>query len=326
MAYLHGDLNGKNIIIDHQSNVWLIDFFHTHRGHILKDLIKMENDILYIFTKINSLEELQEGLLLTDKLLNIHDLKPILPKKWMEEFKFPQIKKAFLSIRKLRSFYADLIQTDRDPYQIYTGLMRYAMHTLSFDESNLFQKKWALYTGSLCAEKIKNSIYASKKLRIDFLTLPKSAKGKIGLTLLPGRKDKERMIYDDLEVLKENQITHIVCLLTEDEMVRFGVPDLKKQYAEKGFEVYYFPILDQGITEKVLTHSLFDWIENALENKKNILIHCVGGLGRSGMIAAAFLKNRFGFSPEEAISTVRKTRGERAVETRSQEQFVYDYD
>lgn len=34
-SYIHGDLNGANILLDGHDNVWLIDFFHTHRGHIL---------------------------------------------------------------------------------------------------------------------------------------------------------------------------------------------------------------------------------------------------------------------------------------------------
>jgi thiamine kinase-like enzyme len=41
LSYVHGDLNGKNMILDAQNNVWLIDFFHTHRGHVLKDLLKI---------------------------------------------------------------------------------------------------------------------------------------------------------------------------------------------------------------------------------------------------------------------------------------------
>ena len=32
MAWVHGDLNGANIILDAQGNVWLIDFFHTGPG------------------------------------------------------------------------------------------------------------------------------------------------------------------------------------------------------------------------------------------------------------------------------------------------------
>ncbi|MCP5107469.1 MAG: phosphotransferase, partial [bacterium] len=69
-SFIHGDLNGANIIIDGQENVWLIDFFHTQLGHVLRDLIKLENDLLYIFTPVTSIDDLDEAVKLTDLLLN----------------------------------------------------------------------------------------------------------------------------------------------------------------------------------------------------------------------------------------------------------------
>ena len=78
-SYVHGDLNGSNIIIDGQGNVWLIDFAMTHYGHVLRDLIKFENDLMYIFTPVNSEEELAEAVKLTDLLLAIGDLAETLP-------------------------------------------------------------------------------------------------------------------------------------------------------------------------------------------------------------------------------------------------------
>lgn len=54
---------------------------------------------------------------------------------------------------------------------------------------------------------------------------------------------------------------------------------------------------------------------------KKIMVHCVGGLGRSGMAAASFLKFK-GLSSDKAIEVVRKTRGPRAVESKIQEEFV----
>lgn len=321
MAFVHGDLNGKNIIIDHQSNVWLIDFFHTHRGHVLKDLIKLENDILYIFTKIHTEEELKEAFKLTDILLDTHDLRHPPAKNRGADFSFAPLRKAFLAVRKLRSFYGSLIRSDRDPYQLFVGLMRYAMHTLSFEECSDLQKKWALYAGAKCAEKIRQSLLALKKLRVDWIGLPAGLKGKLGITLLPGRKDRDRDLSEDLQTLKEAGITDIVCLMTHEEMTAFGVPGLLKAYEDAGFEVFHFPILDQGITEPELALPLYGFMEQGLKQGKNILIHCVGGLGRSGMMAAAFLK-RQGVDAESALHAVRKARSPRAVETHAQEEFV----
>ena len=52
MAYVHGDLNAANILVDAHHNVWVIDFFQAGPGHVLKDLAKFENDLLYLLTPI----------------------------------------------------------------------------------------------------------------------------------------------------------------------------------------------------------------------------------------------------------------------------------
>lgn len=89
---------------------------------------------------IDSLDEFKEAVSLVDILLDIHNLAEPLDLSLKSNFKFPQINKAFEVISIMRSYYSDLIRTDRDPYQLFVGLMRYSMHTLSFDESNEWQK------------------------------------------------------------------------------------------------------------------------------------------------------------------------------------------
>lgn len=54
------------------------------------------------------------------------------------------------------------------------------------------------------------------------------------------------------------------------------------------------------------------------------MLHCVAGLGRSGMVAASYL-TRKGISADAAIALVRQRRSPRAVETAVQEAFVHAY-
>jgi nicotinamidase-related amidase len=74
MAWAHGDLNGANIVRDANGNVWLIDFFHTRRAHVLTDLIKLENDLLYIWTKLFNDADLTAACRLLDRLMQVEDL------------------------------------------------------------------------------------------------------------------------------------------------------------------------------------------------------------------------------------------------------------
>src|SRR5581483_1253904 len=103
-AHVHGDLNGANVLIDGPSNVWLIDFFHSHRGHVLRDLAKLENDLLYIWTKIDSDDGLLDAMRLTDHLLAVRDLGRPLP-ELDAEFEHPAVARAYRAIAKLRSYY-----------------------------------------------------------------------------------------------------------------------------------------------------------------------------------------------------------------------------
>ena len=326
MSYVHGDLNGANILIDAQENVWIIDFFHTSRSHVLKDLAKLENDILYIFTKIRTEEEFREAMRLTDELVGVEDLGVPLPDGPDERWSAPQIAKAYRTIRVLRSFYPRLVQMSRDPYQLHAALLRYAMHTLSFDESDSWQKKWALYSGAKCVERIRAHLRSEKTLRIDFIrSVPGFSgrfPGRLGITMLPGRRDRGRDLAEDIAEIRKSGVTCVVCMLSGDEFEAFGVGNLKSAYADAGFDVLYFPVLDQKVPAKRNALKAIDWIAARLTEGRTVLVHCVGGLGRSGMLAASFLALRCGIAPDDAIELVRESRSPRAVETKDQIAFV----
>ncbi|MDX1959549.1 MAG: isochorismatase family protein [Leptospiraceae bacterium] len=324
MSFIHGDLNGANIILDGGGNIWIIDFFHTHKGHILKDLIKLENDILYIFMKIEDETSFKDALELLDILIDVSDLGVAINKN--KVFKNPEIQKAYEIVIYLRSFYSELIELDRDPYQLFCGLMRYAMHTLSFDESNEWQKKLAFYSGSKLSGKIKSSITSSSLLRIDFLINERAEEiGKLALTILPGRKDRDRNLEEDLDQIQKKEIQNILILVTEHELEEYGVSNLKAEYAKRNLEFKHLPLLDQGVPTKEALNPILDWILEKTKAKQNVLIHCVGGLGRSGTVAACFLKKFYGYDSSESIQIVRKSRSKRAVESVEQEEFIFNF-
>ncbi|MBC7863852.1 MAG: isochorismatase family protein [Bacteroidia bacterium] len=324
MSYVHGDLNGANIMIDAQENVWMIDFFHTHYGHVLRDLVKLENDLLFIFMKINSEKEFLEATEMAELVLSLEDLGE-LPGNEKTKFGNPAIQRAFDTLKKLRSFYPPLIHIDKIPYQYYIAMLRYSMHSLSFNECNDWQKKLALYCGSICCKKASHHLKNSKKLRINYITSSEkklAGSGLMGLTILPGRKDRGRNIEEDLATLKAEGIKNIVCLLSENEFADYGVAELKEQYTKNGFSTYYLKILDQSVCTKPEMENALNWVFENSGKEEKTLVHCVGGLGRSGMLAACFHKKYSGLNAEEAIGLVRSCRGQRAIESISQEEFV----
>jgi protein-tyrosine phosphatase/nicotinamidase-related amidase len=320
-AYTHGDLNGANIMIDPQENIWLIDFFHTHNGHVLRDLIKLENDLLYIYTPMYREEDLNEAVKLSEVLFEIRDLAQ--PLKPVEEtgLTHPGFIRTYETLKILRSYYPALIGHDRDSLQLLIGQLRYSLHTLMFFESNNFHKLWALYNAGHTSKIITERIKSGGKLRVNWIDDDKLTSGEIGLTILPGRKDYSRSVDEDLKQLKEYEVDTIIPLITDDEFDHFGVSELLEKYKKYEFNIKRLPIMDQLVSSHQEMKELVGYLEERLQNNEKIVLHCVGGLGRSGLAAASYLKFK-GRTADEAIKSVRKVRGPRAIESKIQEEFV----
>jgi nicotinamidase-related amidase len=157
-SWVHGDLNGQNVILDAHRNVWLIDFFHTRRAHVLLDLLKMENDLLYVWTPVADEEALRAAMSVTDLLLAVEDLAAPLP---AAPDLPPALARTWSILSMLRGYHGPLLQGDRNPLQATVGLLRYAVHTLGFDECTLWQKRWALYASCKLAALVEQNVQRS---------------------------------------------------------------------------------------------------------------------------------------------------------------------
>jgi protein-tyrosine phosphatase len=266
--------------------------------------------------KINSESELNKATEVVEALINVEDLSQVLPEN---DFGDIQLNKAYKTIKHLREMYPLLVDSDRGPYQLWIALLRYAVHTLSFEECNDYQKKLALYSSGLLAQKVLQHAKISANLRVDYTH---SFGNQLGMTILPGRKDRNRNLEDDIQCLIDEGIDIVIPLIMDHELVSYGVPNLLKTYKDKGLQVRQVEIVDQGIPSKVEMQGLVTFVKEQLAQNKKILIHCVGGVGRTGTLVSCCLKELKGFSTEEAIAEVRKSRSPRAVENKVQEEFV----
>lgn len=55
---------------------------------------------------------------------------------------------------------------------------------------------------------------------------------------------------------------------------------------------------------------------------KHVVVHCRGGMGRAGTVAACLVVDLHDRDSAEAIAWVRRTRGPGAIESRAQEEYV----
>lgn len=166
----------------------------------------------------------------------------------------------------------------------------------------------------------------SDPLRIAELDLG-SGKGLIGITFCPGKKDAraawDRDLTLDLDTIVNWRTFAIVCLLENHELDLLSVLDVGQRVQALGMVWHHLPIRDVSVPDTVFERK---WSEIAselhqiVEQGLNILVHCRGGLGRAGLVAARLLVEH-GVIPEVAIARVRSARPG-AIETPEQENYV----
>jgi protein-tyrosine phosphatase/nicotinamidase-related amidase/aminoglycoside phosphotransferase (APT) family kinase protein len=323
VAYVHGDLNAANILVDGHHNVWVIDFFHAGPGHVLKDLAKFENDLLYLLTPIEDTSQLLEALAITRALRPVADLGAELPDR-PDEVHSPQFVQAWEVLQVLRRIGGQLSREDRHPLQLQVALLRYAVHTLSFPQASLLQKQSALAAACSLADQITHTVETGQALRVGWIESGLTGPGRLGITLCPGRRDRGRDLGADLVKLRSEGATRLLCLLSDSELKWAGVPDLGSRAQAAGLTYHRLPVPDQGTPDIADAIELAQWCRDATEQGETVVVTCMGGLGRSGTVAACSLVAA-GLSPDRAIAAVRTARGPRALETVRQEDFVLTF-
>lgn len=157
--------------------------------------------------------------------------------------------------------------------------------------------------------------------------------GELGLTFCPGKKQADAMtgawdrdIDLDIAQVKLWGATTVISLLEDFEYSELQVDNLPSVYASN-FRWFSLPIPDKCAPD---TQWLDNWLsirqifKDELAGKGKILIHCKGGFGRTGTLAALLLMDH-GATATEAIARCRQAR-QYAVETEVQVGFVTAYE
>ena len=150
--------------------------------------------------------------------------------------------------------------------------------------------------------------------------------GRIGITFCPGKHDDfahtgawERDLGIDIDTIAAWGAKLVLTLVEPAELIALKVPLLGREIKRRGIEWRHLPIADFSTPSKAFEQ---EWITQGreiremLRNGGDVLVHCKGGLGRAGMIAARLLVE-LGMDPEEAIHSVRHVR-KGAIETPAQ--------
>ena len=121
----------------------------------------------------------------------------------------------------------------------------------------------------------------------------------------------------------EHGVRALVSLVTEKELEQLGLNHLSALCTARGLDWLHGPIQDYQAPDPLFDRWWLmqrDSLHALLDQNQGVAIHCWGGRGRTGTIAARILVER-GLSPQLAIERVRQHRPG-AIETADQEKYV----
>lgn len=155
--------------------------------------------------------------------------------------------------------------------------------------------------------------------------------GMIGITFCPGKCGPSvwgstwaRDLAIDLDVIRDWGATDVVTLMEDHEFNLLQVRQLGQQVQARAMKWHHLPIKDLSAPDarfekrwdKVGADLGFGLVRGG-----KVLVHCRGGLGRAGTVAAKILIEQ-GYTPTEAIRMVRAVRPG-AIETKGQVQYLH---
>ncbi|MDR3409542.1 MAG: cyclin-dependent kinase inhibitor 3 family protein [Formivibrio sp.] len=155
--------------------------------------------------------------------------------------------------------------------------------------------------------------------------------GLIGMTICPGKHSTtslggfgwERNLAIDVSVIRDWGATMVVTLMEDWELSEYRVPTIGDVVRDAGMKWFHLPIIDGRAPDEgweIAWKTEGKLLRTELLRGGSILIHCLGGRGRTGTVAAQLLIE-LGETVDDAIERIRSAR-DGMIETEEQEQYL----
>jgi protein-tyrosine phosphatase len=148
---------------------------------------------------------------------------------------------------------------------------------------------------------------------------------------LPGKIYRSPMPFSQYDhfgawsAYQDHDVQLVVLLTEQQEYLAYARRDLPDFYRSQGLDVLHLPVPDFGIPTN---HAQWDEgvraVMEAAGDGKNVAVHCLAGLGRTGTFMACLAKSVLKMSGIEAIDWVREFIPG-AMENSNQEEFVSSF-
>lgn len=122
----------------------------------------------------------------------------------------------------------------------------------------------------------------------------------------PGYRSEQ--VNEWIGFVQTRRIKRVCCLLSSGQLMKYdNLLDVYRQ-AFGGERVCWAPIEDFQLADSnMLIHQVLPFLAAAEQSKERVVVHCSGGVGRTGHVLAAWLVAGRGFSNRAAIAAVKAT-------------------
>jgi protein-tyrosine phosphatase len=146
--------------------------------------------------------------------------------------------------------------------------------------------------------------------------------GRLGIVPRPRGGD---WLSDETRAWRHAGIDVVVSLLEPEEESQLILQNEAAAAAESGIDFRPFPIPDRGVpVSRMSVAELGDGIVDALDQGKNVAVHCRQGIGRSALVVGSVLVAA-GADTATALKVIEESRGLGVPETDEQRQWLRDF-
>lgn len=127
----------------------------------------------------------------------------------------------------------------------------------------------------------------------------------------PSSSVDQEKVSEWINFMKEHDISRVVCLLNEEQLEHYP-DDLLKQYRQEFGDqnVLHAPIQDYRLCEQeMMLTEILPFLDESMESKKKVVVHCSYGSGRTGHVLAGWLAHSRKMTPLDAIKSVKNVKG-----------------
>lgn len=122
----------------------------------------------------------------------------------------------------------------------------------------------------------------------------------------PGYSNEQ--VNEWLQFMQNQGIKRVCCLLSAAQLNQYSNLLGIYQHTFGVDQVCWAPIKDFSFADpEVLMHQILPFLAAANQKNERVVVHCAGGIGRTGHVLAAWLVAARGFSKKAAIKEIKAT-------------------